>query len=67
MTVATVEARRIATPQAARQWYAEHRADVLAHLTDALPSSDVGRRSAQLLAFAFDDDPSVVARARALR
>jgi hypothetical protein len=66
MTVATMEGQRIETMQAAREWYGRHRVDVLARLTDA-PSATVERRSAALLAFAFDDDPGVVARAHAVR
>ena len=67
MTVATIERQRIETTSAAREWYARHRGDVLAQITDAAPTAVVERRSAALLAFAFDDDPSVVARAHAVR
>ena len=56
-----------ASPDLARQWYAEHRRDVLARLSE---SSDCTRRTlreASLLVLAFDDDPSTVVCARAVR
>lgn len=56
-----------ARPDDARQWYAEHRRDVLARLSE---SSDCTRRTlreASLLVLAFDDDPSTVVCARAVR
>jgi hypothetical protein len=57
-----MEPERITTRNA-HEWYAEHRVDVLAHLTDASPRGALDRRSAELLALALDDDPAIVARA----
>lgn len=52
---------------AGREWYAAHRADVLARLAESTPFGGRQQRSAALLVLAFDDDPSTVARARVAR
>jgi len=67
MTVGQVDTEEITATRAARAWYAKHRSDVLARLADPARSPAAGVRSAQLLAFALDDDPGVVARTRAMR
>jgi hypothetical protein len=65
MPATTMEPELITTRNA-REWYAEHRVDVLAHLTDGSPSAALARRSAELLALALDDDPAIVGRALTL-
>ena len=65
MPARTMEPERITTRNA-REWYSEHRIDVLAHLTDASPRGAPDRRSAELLALAFDDDPAIGGRALTL-
>jgi len=52
-------------PDAGREWYAEHRADVVARLAESAACGS--RRAAALLVLAFDDDPATVARARVVR
>lgn len=54
-------------PDSARQWYAEHRRDVLACLSEASGCTSRALREASLLVLAFDDDPATVACARAVR
>jgi hypothetical protein len=54
-------------PDLARQWYAEHRRDVLARLSESSGCTPRTLREASLLVLAFDDDPSTVACARAIR
>ena len=54
-------------PDAGREWYAAHRADVLARLAESTPRGNREQRSAALLVLAFDDDPSTVARTRVAR
>jgi hypothetical protein len=61
----TIEPELVST-QTARDWYAVHRVDVIAHLTDTSPRAALARRSAELLALALDDDPAIVARALTL-
>ncbi|HEY8216471.1 MAG TPA: hypothetical protein VIH82_05005 [Acidimicrobiia bacterium] len=56
----------VITTRTAREWYAEHRVDILAHLADRTPRAALARRSAELLALALDDDPAIVARALTL-
>ena len=63
---ATMIEPELTTARIAQDWYAAHRVDVLAHLTDGSPHAARARRSAELLALALDDDPSIVARALAL-
>jgi hypothetical protein len=53
----------LVTTRTAKAWYAEHRVDVLARLTDGSPGAALARRSAELLALALDDDPAIVGRA----
>ena len=53
----------LVTTRSAREWYALHRVDVLAHLADGSPRAALARRSAELVALALDDDPAIVARA----
>jgi hypothetical protein len=65
MSVRTMEPGRV-TSQTAREWYAEHRVDVLARLADASPRASLDRRTAELVALALDDDPAIVARALTL-
>jgi hypothetical protein len=56
-----------ARPDDARQWYAEHRRDVLARLSEPSGCTPRTLREASLLVLAFDDDPSTVVCARAVR
>ena len=65
MPVRAMEPERLRT-RTAREWYAAHRVDVLAHLTDGSPHAAGARRSAELLALALEDDPAIVARALTL-
>ena len=54
-------------PAAGREWYAEHRADVLARLAESPACGRREQRSAALLVLAFDDDPATVALTRVAR
>jgi hypothetical protein len=67
MSVRTMEpehatVRTARESRTAREWYAEHRVDVLARLADGTPGQTLERRTAELVALALDDDPAIVAR-----
>jgi hypothetical protein len=62
MPARTIEPELVTT-RTAREWYAQHRVDVLARLADGSPHAALSRRSAELVALALDDDPAIVARA----
>jgi hypothetical protein len=54
-------------PGTGREWYAAHRADVLARLAEPAACGRREQRSAALLVLAFDDDPATVAWTRVAR